>query len=270
MRKSYLIMFIVVAVILAVFFLVACEEKDSNNKPLVGLPPVLSNNPDLVVSLPPVDTIFPDSVMVEITYQGDQVDAVPLLYFINDIDNPGLYYYEIVGQPNNWSPRDSSNGGYDLSWSIFNLGYLLPSKDYRTYFEDPDLPSAFNVKSASNINLYRTIIVVKPDGEEVPFEINILEVIDIEHHLDGMRTAYRLKDLITSYITTTPENYEYVFTAVDGFMGRDNFFWWDMQKGVYIIETGRTYFGDTYENWTNFRNLERISLIYSDDIVFPL
>ena len=269
MRKLCLKSFIVMSVIIAVFFLAACEEKDSNDKPIVVLPPVLSNIPDDVVNFPPIDTVFPDSVIVEITYQDNQVDAVPLLHFISNIDNPGLYYYEIVSS-DGFSPRSSSNGGYDLLWDIFNTGYLLPSINYRTYFEDPDLPSAFNVRNASVINLYRTIIVVKPDGEEVPFEINILEVVNIEHHADGSRTAYLLKDLISGYITTTPENYEYIFTAVDGFTGRDNFTWSDMQAGVFIIETGRTYFGEGYENWTNFRNLVRISLVNPDDIIIPL
>ena len=266
MRKLNLKMFIVIAVIIAALFLVACEEKDSKpSNPI--LPPALSNNPDRVVSLLPESGV-PDSIVVTIDYQGNPVNAVPLPYFIMDVENSGMYYYEIVAP--DFSPRDSSNGGYDLSYNIFSSGYLLPSIDYRTYFENPDLPSAFNVKNASILNLYRTIVIVKPDGEEVPFEINILGVMDIVHHADGPRTAYRLKDLITNYITTTPENYEYLFTGVDGFISRENFTWADLQIGVFIIETGRTYFGEGYEPWTNMRNLVRIELINLEDIIIPL
>src|SRR5690554_5644691 len=56
-----------------------------------------------------------------------------------------LYAYQIIAE-DGWSPRNSSNAGYDLPWNVYRSGYLVPDDQNRTWFEDAEIPGAFRVK----------------------------------------------------------------------------------------------------------------------------
>ncbi|MDP2173257.1 MAG: hypothetical protein Q8J62_05745 [Candidatus Cloacimonadaceae bacterium] len=74
-------------------------------------------------------------------------------------DFRSLFAYEIVSSADGFSPRASSNAGYDLPWSTFREGFLVPVDSYRTWFPTFTLPSAFKVNNTGFFRLYRKIDV---------------------------------------------------------------------------------------------------------------
>lgn len=250
---------------LFLIFLISCSEKDSTgigDDP--GTPPELAQEPDLVFA-------FPDSAdlvnftAVEIDYNGELVTAYSLDQFIDfqRVHVPELEYsYEIVAE-DGYSPR---NGGYpDLSWAQLETGYLLPTEKFRTYFPGDEIASAYNVKYAQDINLYRTVIVVDSEGSEIVFQTGALETVDVYHQAGDENfytdPGFALSNFISDYVTTNPEGYQYHFTASDDYTVV--FSWDDIQNGWWLTTLNKAVFlnADGTEFHSSFKYLIRIELV---------
>ena len=267
-QKSFIVFLIVIVLVL----FTACSEKEKTTlTPDTATPPVMASTPDFVITMPAEDTVFPDSVITEISYSGSLTPAVKLDFFIKksitdslaltNKESRKLFAYHIIAT-DLFTPRN--RGLDDLTWDIFAEGYLLPEKSYRTFFEELSNQeiNTYNVKNVRNIELFRSIIVEKPDGTKVLFENNIFSTEMIANHSDDLENAFKLKDLITEYITKTPENYTYLFTAVDDFTME--YEWSHIQAGYWLKQSERTIFPtmpDLPNNMIRFKNLMKISLI---------
>ncbi|MCL1827334.1 MAG: hypothetical protein FWG20_04755 [Candidatus Cloacimonetes bacterium] len=253
--RNILKTFAMTVIIVSLLFITACDERTTKEKdPGPGhQPPALSNTPDIVVE---INFSLLEASELTIDYQGNQVKAITLPDLIDLEEIAELYSYQIVGA-DGFSPRTASQGGYDLVWDDFATGYLIKtdSTSYRTYY--PAFSevgnNGFNVKNPAIFNLYRSIIVEKIDGESVVFELNILDVVQVDE-----QDAYRLQDLITPYVSDTPAENEYFFVDHTGDFAREPISWAMMTDGVFIIETGRTFFPNFNEGWNRFRNLQKI------------
>ena len=239
--------------ILATFILVACSDKEDD--PVI--PPALSNVNDRVILFPPSDHEYDESLIevlsdVQFTATSNpenNVRAVPLSHFILNYDSENyakMYTYQIVAHDGVTSRR---NGSIDPSWYSFSSGHLLIDTG-RTYFHDFSHEDAFfnyNIAMAREIRLYRSIVVVKPDGEEVLFQVNILKHENRHNpqNNNNSENAFKMTDLISNYITKTPQNYEYFLTAADytgGNTGSSTLQWSDIQDAWYSRTTDRVFY----------------------------
>lgn len=265
-RKPYLLLLGFILLVLT-----ACSEKSSKNTliPGVEIAPLLATQADAEFILPAQGSVTADTVIV---YKGEETPAVKLCRFINknildEISNTNnesrrLFTYELIGS-DGFTPRKSEN---DLLWINFKDGFLLPEKSFRGYFEYFDNLGigTYNVKDLAKIKAYRTIIVVKADGEEVFFQLksNSITKTEILNYHDELENAIALKSFITDYITKTPQNYIYRFEAVDAYTM--DYEWSLIEAGYWLINTERTSFPnieDLPNNQRRFRNLMKISLI---------
>jgi hypothetical protein len=173
------------------------------------------------------------------------LEAVSLEYFVSN-GSESLYTYRIVAS-DGWNPW-TNRSMRDLYWDVFTQGYLLLIDPFRTYFHDfsQDMNFGFNVQSVQEIQMYRTITVVKPDGTSALFQINIIS----EHQMinpqndNSLDRAIRLSDLITEYVTSTATRYEYRLIAADydGNRGFAVFSWAQLQGAYYSRDIERVFF----------------------------
>jgi len=126
-------------------------------------------------------------------------------------DFRALFNYEIVGS-DGWSPRQSSNAGYDLGWNIFKIGFLVPSDNRKTWFSDTSLPSAFKVKNAESVKLYRKVDV--ETGRAVnSIELKGLQLHSINNWSQTPEDAIKLSDLLQGVDSLTSVR----LIAIDGY-----------------------------------------------------
>jgi len=263
--------------------MLACSEKD-NIKNIPGtLPPALSNTPDLTIKFPPEGTIFDDSLIVvlpviNLSGTNTQINqnAIPLKYFVLDEISETLvnmHTYRIVAS-DGWNPY-KDRGQLDLQWNNFIKGYYLPAF-HRTYYHDFSQNSnyAFNVQRVQDIQLYRTIIVVKPDGNEVLFQVNTLEIVNMVNpqNNNNLEKSFQLSSLITQYITSSPQNFEYFITAADytgGSQGSATLNWYFIQGAYYSIDIERIFFPviEGYDGRMRLRNLIKIEMINNELVI---
>ena len=235
--------FVLFFVVATALMLVACSEKEKGG----GFdpddrPPILSNTPDDIIQFPPKDHQFDENLVVvlpEVNFSASNIQndlkAVLLDFFFLPQTENQLYYenearmhtYRIVASDgwNPWKDRQSK----DLYWDEYKTGYLILYDDiqdrnhFRSYFHDFSQKSvySYNVQNTNELQIYRTITVVKLDGEEVMFQVNILDHQEIENpqntNSSDLENAFKMLDLITPYITKTPEQYDYFITSNDGF-----------------------------------------------------
>ena len=109
-----------------------------------------------------------------------------------------LYTYEIVAS-DGYSPRNSSNAGYDLDWDVLKAGYIVPDDNRRTWFDNPDMPGAFRVKDATNLRLYRKVDIEDSLGTTYYVELGSLPVHQIENWDGELEDAIKLSDLLTPF-----------------------------------------------------------------------
>ncbi|MCL2064799.1 MAG: hypothetical protein FWG98_10590 [Candidatus Cloacimonetes bacterium] len=282
MRKSFLkyyARFVLFFLVVAFLGFVACSSNDDdNNEEITPQPPILSTksdativfqsqyNPDWIVTLPDVKL---DNVTIT------PATAVQLNLIVRDEiteETAKMHTYEVVPFPG--PDRESSRkGGPDLYWNSFSKGYYLTAFQ-RTYFSDFSESGNYyyNVPLAEKIELYRSITVVRPDGREVLFQVNILTHSQMNNPQNGgtLDNSFKMQDLITNYITTTPQNYQYFVTSADyvegGSSGFAVFEWSDIQGAHYSREPGRdrVFFPSQPANMTGtlrLRNVIRIELM---------
>lgn len=139
----------------------------------------------------------------------DIVDATAA----DSIDFRGLFAYEIVSaDEDQWSPRQSSNAGYDLAWETFKEGFYVPTDNKKTWFADPSLPSAFKVRNTGTFRLYRKVDVITGAGSKL-IELKGLQIHTINNWNGIPEAAIKLSDLlqgIAAYDTV-------LFVASDGY-----------------------------------------------------
>ena len=277
--------------------LVACSEKGKNPIPTPGddFPPTLSNKPDETIPFPPRNYQFDENLVVvlpEVNFSASNrqtdVKAVGLDFFFlsamgqseigtttqksMSVDEAKMFTYRIVASDgwNPWKDRQAK----DLYWDGYKEGFLTLYDDiqdrnhFRTYFHDLSAESvySYNVQSAHELQLYRTITVVKLDGEEVMFQVNILDHQEIENpqntNSDDLEESFKMMDLITRYITNTPEQYEYVVTSNDGFISILT--WQHIQGAWYSRVVDRVFYPNEAPNFSGQlrpRNVVRIELL---------
>lgn len=198
--------------LLLLFMLVACSEKDD-------------------------DPITPDATM------GYSLDQFITKGVVNDsvditaadsVDYRSLFAYQIVGS-DGWSPRQSSNAGYDLSWNQFKAGYLIPTDEGRTYFTDTTLPHAFRVKYAQTVQLHRKVDVIAPNHSQKMVELNGLTIETIANWDNLNESAVKLSDLLAgatydSVMFSDPIGYQLVYYPNE------------IAQGYYLLHSEKTLF----------------------------
>lgn len=267
MKKT---LFLCVAVLL--LLLTACSEKDDNTtSPNNPTPPAMATVSDNDITMPAENTVFPDSILVNTTYNDVAVQAVPLSYFVpkattdllvgntSDDETQYLFAYHLVAS-DGFNPRD--RGYNDLTWDKLKTGYLLPNNSFRSYFASDSIETAFDVKNLKTIKMYRAVQVIKVDRSKVLFEINTLPTYQVANHDSVMEAAVKLQDFITEYITTTPANYAYELSDNTGYV--KTFTWAQIQDGYWLKESKRTIFpsfSDLPNNMKKFKKLMSITLV---------
>jgi hypothetical protein len=261
MKKTALIFGIISLMIISF----GCSEKDNtgNDNPIPD-PPVLAQEPDIVMTFPPAaELVNFESTLVE--YGGEMVTAYSLPQFL-DFDRAGVdeleYTYEIVSD-DGYSPRQGGNP--DLFFQQFETGYLLPDNSFRSFFPSDDIANAYNVKWAETINLYRTIVVVDAEGTEITVQLGAFELVDVYHQAGNGQfytdPGFSLTNLISDYVTANPENYEYHLSASDDYSLI--FSWQDIQAAWWLPEQNKAVFlnEDGTEFHSSFKYLIRAELV---------
>lgn len=117
-------------------------------------------------------------------------------------DFRSLFAIEIVSaDANQWSPRLSSNAGYDLAWPTFKDGYIVPnpSSGNRTYFPYADLPGAFKVTNTGLFRLYRKVDLLSAAKDSVMVELRGLQPHCMDNWSGAPEDAIKLSDLLATY-----------------------------------------------------------------------
>jgi len=257
-------------------FVSACAEKDRRTgiDDLV-YPPALSKTPDVVIEMPASNFRFADSdfTVTQILYRDAMTDVISMDQFVDkattdeltDISNANesrrLFTYRLVAT-DGWNPLEVRSLR-DLYWDEFVKGYLVPSDRFRAYYPDFSALNinGYNVQNMGTIELFRSITVVEPGGKEVLFHINTLTIANATNNSGELAPAAKLKDLITEYITKTPEKYDYIITAVNG--SYFTFEWSDMVNGFFFVDEDRTFVPGKAGQF-RVRNPMRISLVGID------
>jgi len=278
--------FVICLVLMAL--MTACSEKDDGPTGPGGGGET-ATKPDmaaltqvtLTLTMPTVAELT-NYTSTQITYSdGSLVTAYSLDQFVpklmidaltnitNTTESRALFAYRMIGS-DGYNPWENSTPYDDLLWSVYNQGYLVPSKDFRSFFEESvGIERGYNVKNLQTLALFRTITVVNPTGtEEVIFELGALPTSIQPNYNGNDEPAIKISDLITTYITTTPEAYEYVFTPADNF-AVPPYTWAEVQAGYFSLQLERTTFPtmpDLPNNKRGVRNLMKITLRTPDTI----
>ncbi len=155
----------------------------------------------------------------------------------DSIDYRNLFAYEIIAS-DGFSPRNSSFAGYDINWDTFKLGYLVPSDNFRTWFENPSLPGAFRVRNTTKVNLYRKIDVMSNNTLLSMMELKGLEVHQVANWDSEMEEAIKLSDLLLTY---APYD-SCMIVCHDGY-GTGKYYQPEaIHDGYYLLDSERTIF----------------------------
>ncbi|PKN73850.1 MAG: hypothetical protein CVU50_01295 [Candidatus Cloacimonetes bacterium HGW-Cloacimonetes-3] len=178
MKKLLYVLFILVAVVLS-----SCSEKDNNT----------NNNPtDLNIYGYKLDQFISQAAVHDLI-TSDAEDVT---------DYRSLFAYEIVSADEDaWSPRQSVNAGYDLSWESFKDGFFIPSDNKKTWFADASLPGAFKVRNTGTFRLYRKVDIVAGGSTKLA-ELHSLPKHNMTNWASYAEDAIKLSDLlqgITNY-----------------------------------------------------------------------
>ncbi len=223
----------ILAVIALAMALSGCSEKDNN----------------------PTDTAiygikleqFIDPVQVTDSLDAEAADT---------LDFRSLFAYEIVSGDDGFSPRQSSYAGYDLNWSAFKEGFLVPSENYTTWFSDPLLPGAFRVKLTGYFRLFRKIDVVAADNSTKMVELGGLPAHTVTNWDGNPEQAVKLSDLLQG-ITA----YDSVSLVCYDDYGSDKYYHPDaIDDGYYLLTTERTIF-PTANIANNMKKLKKVSYV---------
>jgi hypothetical protein len=150
-------------------------------------------------------------------------------------DFRALYAYEIVAD-DGWSPRQSSNAGYDLNWGTLRTGYIVPDDSRRTWFDNDYLPGAFRVKNSEALRLYRKVDVEVTAGPLYSFELGALPMHCVPNWNGENEDAIKLSDLLAAF-----EGYSQItLTAYDDYSM--DYTTEQIQDGYYLLNSEVTTF----------------------------
>lgn len=179
MKKLLYVLVVLVAIMLS-----SCSEKDDNP------------------TAPPADTNV-------YGYKLDQFIAKAAVHDLittnveDTTDYRSLFAYEIVSADEDaWSPRQSTNAGYDLPWETFKEGYYVHSDNKKTWFADASLPGAFKVRNTGTFRLYRKVDIVTGRSTKLA-ELNKLTKHNMTNWLSASEDAIKLSDLLEGITTYT-------------------------------------------------------------------
>jgi len=248
MKKTLLLTLL--AVLLLLF--TACSEKDDDTTtPNTPNPPQMAATSDSIFTMPAQDTVFPDSLLTDVTYNGEATASLLLTHFItkemtdelvgspNDAESQKLFAYQLIAS-DGFNPRDREYD--DLTWDVFKTGVLLPNKSFRSYFASENVETAFDVKFLTQIKMYRAVQVVKLDGTKVLFEMNALTTNQVANYDGLMEDGIKLSNFITEFVTATPANYDYIFTDNTDMTDPPRYTWAQMQDGYWLKDSKKTIF----------------------------
>jgi len=177
-------------------------------------------------------------------YNLEQFVSKNVVYACVDCDAPdstdlrGIFAYEIVSGADGFSPRQSSYAGYDLPWNIFKTGYLMPDDSFRTWFDNPSLPSAFKVRNTGLFRLYRKIDVNNGDYPSKMVELMGLPIQNIDNWDGETEMAIKLSDLLQGIAA-----YDSVsIICYDGYGTGKYYHPEAINDGYYLLNTERTIF----------------------------
>ncbi|MCD6177594.1 MAG: hypothetical protein J7K29_07135 [Candidatus Cloacimonetes bacterium] len=264
--------------VIILFTFIACSDGPSGNENENPIPPAFAEVLDIEFTIPDSIELI-NYTSEQVNYNGLMVTGYSLDQFVDmdsvnayidedEFDGRKLFAIEIVSsdEDGNWTPRD--NGYYDLSWEDFITGYLLPDEKGRTYFADENIPSGHKVKWAYYLRLYRKINVVL-DANIIIFETGAFTPHEITYTKDEETytvNAIKLENFISDYVTQNPQNFQYLFTAADGWVNDDsnNIFSWDtIQNGYWLPEQNKAVFLDTNFDtiFKSVKIVEKIDLV---------
>ena len=182
-----------------------------------------------------------------------------------------LFAYEIVAS-DSFSPRASTNAGYDLTWNFFKVGYIVPSDNNRTWFSpELGLPSAFKVKNTSLFNLYRKVDVSSADKTKTA-ELKGLTIHTIPNWYSVDEEAIKLSDLIQGISLSDSSSIRLI--AIDDYY--KDYTPQQIAEGYYLLDSEVTTFPALNDSLTNsqkkFKKLAKIELTNAglQDYNFPL
>lgn len=263
---------LLIGLALLLLLLSACSEKDDNTStnPNTPNPPAMATTADSVVTMPAEDTVFADSLIFNVDYNGESTQAVSLTNFVtkemtdalvdntNDDETQKLFAYHLIAS-DNFTPRD--RGYADLTWEKFKTGVLLPQKSFRSYFASDSIETAFDVKHLLTVKMYRAVQVIKADGSMALFEMNTLTPHQVANYDSLMENAVKLQDFISEFVTATPAEYDYIFSDNTGYT--KTFTWEQVQDGYWLMDSKKTIF-PSYPDMPNsqkkFKKLMSITL----------
>jgi hypothetical protein len=180
---------------------------------------------------------------------ADSLDAT----VADSIEFRNLYNYEIVSGADGFSPRQSSNAGYDLNWNTFKQGYFVPTNGNRTWFED--LPGAFKVSDTGYFRMYRKIDV-DAAGATKSVELKGLSIYPITNWDGATEDAVKLSDLLQGIAA-----YDSVqIVCYDGY-GNTKYYHADaINDGYYLLNSERTIF-PTASIPNNMKKMKKVAYI---------
>jgi hypothetical protein len=264
MKRTLLSLLLALAVM---FAMVACSEKDDDNTGPNGNtaePPALAQVADEVMAVPDSASLVNYTSEV-VNYNGEDLTAYSLNEFLMQTMNDTLaleYTFEIASE-DGYTPRQGGNP--ELTYADFATGYLLPTNKYRTFFPSDDIFTAYDVKWADHVNLYRTVMVKDADANCVQFQTGAIETVDVYHQAGNGNfytdPGFLLTQYISEYITESPEEYSYFFTASDDYT--KTYTWAELQTGYWLPEQNKAVFIDEngIELANSFKHLISIELV---------
>ena len=229
--RRLLLIFVVIAMLA---FLVGCSEKDDNNPT------------DVHVWAYSLDQFIDKGLVI------DSLDATAP----DSSEFRDLYNYEIVSGTDGFSPRQSSNAGYDINWETFKQGYFVPSNGNRTWFPDGLLPGAFKVSDTGYFRLYRKIDVIAGTKGTQSVELRGLPIYPITNWDEVTEDAIKLSDLIQGIAA-----YDSVKIVCYDDYGIDKYYHADdINDGYYLLNTERTIF-PTATLLNNMKKMKKVAYI---------
>ena len=265
--------------------IIGCSENNTSSDPDVGTPPTWSTNPDYLVTMPSGDDDLSGYTPEAIQYSdGTITTGYSLDQFVTksitdeltgitdpEIDSRNLFTFNQISY-DGFTPRISNNYFGDLAWDDLSQGYWLsmPEYSFRTYF--PQLQemsiTGYNTKNIHKIELYRTVIVENINTVEAVFQLSGLKTYPILNYDDEIEDAIKLSDLITTFITTTPDAVNYIFVGIDD--STMVYGWRHIQGGYYLLSSETTIFpmlsAEMPNEQARFKHLLKINVFVVYDL----
>jgi hypothetical protein len=237
---------LLVLAIAGLFILFGCSEKDKNT---------ITN---------PIDTtsVYGYKLDQFITKSAVFDSTIHSTSLPDTTEFRNLYAYEIVSSdPDHWSPRQSTNAGYDLPWNTFKDGFYIPSDaNLISWFPNSTLPGAFKVKRVGFFRMYRKVDVIAPDGSSKLIELNGLQTYQVDNWNTPavQESAIKLSDLLQGIAVYDSLH----LVAVDNFT--KNYTPAQVNEGYFLLNSEITTFpainGSLSGGQKKFRNLAYIEV----------